>query len=173
MEIKEKVVTLIQGSILYQEYSGDIDDLVSKIDETVGKFLQENDKYTESQSKDNYKYLADAIAEMHYAYRVGQLILSEELEVDTEPLQVLIDEIEALFSADATALSFSEEDRDYIVAGQLIKMSLYYTGDPNDVNADPQPVDGFSSVNRVFSLNAKSSKLRKHLLNGRTWNLMK
>lgn len=171
MEIKNKVEELIRNSILYVDYGQNMEELVARLEDAIVKFLSLDDTYKANQSKENYKILVDSIAELHYGFRVGELLLSEA-EEELSELQEKVDEIKTLLEAGDSSLVFQEDDRDLIVIGQLIKMSLYYSGDPTDINAEPQPVDGFSSKNRVFALKSKSSKLRKHLLSGKGWNLM-
>lgn len=173
MDLREKLRELIVNSSTYIDVSGDPELAVSLVDADINNFLSVVEQVSDPLSKDIYVKYVDALIELHYDYNLLEILLTEIPDGNKE-MEALMDELNALLNASDAPMVFTKEDRDYITVGQLIAMSVYYDGSPNDQNREGEPTElSEVSYSKVRTYSLMSKKQRLHLRTVRRWHLLK
>lgn len=173
MNVKEKLISMIQDSSLFVELFSDVDGAKEVIEKDIQAFLDAAESYVDGASKEVYTTFVQALCTLHY----DSICLDIHIQSNPEDEAVLADqvsELNTLLTASDSPVFYTAEDRDIMVLGQLIFMSLYYSGNPTDQNAIEEPKELTSTFSRrrsVFQLSRK--KQRKHLFESGLWHLMR
>lgn len=171
--MRERLKDLIRQSKMFQDYENDVEGLCDEMESLREEYIELDEAYKSSKTKDNYIALTMSYMHCHFAYVLSTMLL-EVTQDDVTRLSELSDDFKILLDANDSAIYFVEDDRDLITVGQLVRMSLYYKGDGTEPGADEQPLElSKFSQNRVFSQNLDSGKLRKHLRSTGCWFLLK
>lgn len=173
MELKAKLETLIKSSALYLGFKADPESLAFAIEEDITRFLSAVEKVGDMSSKEDYLAFVDSICELHFDSALIKVLEDEGSDVTT--LTSVRDELTSLLTASDSPISFSQEDRDLMVIGKAVMMSLYYQGDPTDQNdekSDPIALANKSTTS-VKMIRISSTKLQKHLIKIGFWHLLK